>query len=289
MRMKKGILFLSMFAWLWAGMGCSSDEEVPEISKEPARPTMNVQDSLVMVAYYHSMKCAEWKEPYHWDITDYTTWGDVTAALDTEKNEYRIVKIRVSDPSYLPAGYALPPELGNLPYLTWLEVTGDERATGGIPKEIFNCPLELLYITGKGFGGEIPKEIGKVADTMKWLYITGTSFNKLPEEIGLLRNLGHQAYLVGNNFSGTPPLSLRDLPDHANLTYNNYTEMDWRFYTEGKGFIPNFDKNCLSGEIPEEVFETKFWDIYKLQIRNQREGYGFSNYPYDEIYNGLNF
>ncbi len=280
--MKKTLLFLSMFAWLWVGMACSGDDDLPEVPKGPARPTMNVQDSLVMVAYYHSMKCAEWKEPYHWDITDYTTWGDVTAALDTEKNEYRIVKIRVGDPKYLPAGYSLPAELGNLPYLTWLEISGDERAKGGIPKEIFNCPLELLYISGKGFSGEIPKEIGNVAETMKWLYITGTSFNKLPEEIGLLQNLGRQAYLVGNEFTGTPPLSLRNLPDFANLSYNKYTEMDWRFYTDGIGHIPNFDFNCLSGEIPEEVFETEYWNLYKIQVRNQRDGYGLSNYPYYE-------
>ena len=287
--MKKGILFLSMFAWLWAGMACSSDEEVPKVPKGPTRPTMNVEDSLVMVAYYHSMKCAEWKEPYHWDITDYTTWGDVTAALDTAKNEYRIVKIRVSDPSYLPAGYSLPPELGNLPYLTWLEISGDERATGGIPKEIFNCPLELLYITGRGFGGEIPKEIGKVADTMKWLYIIGTSFYKLPEEIGLLCNLENPAWLYNNKFKGTPPLSVRDLPQGAQLEDNYFTEMEWRFFTDDIGWVPPLKRNCFSGEIPEEVFATKKWEIYKVNISPQREGYGFSNYPYDEIYNGLNF
>ncbi|MBE6283891.1 MAG: hypothetical protein E7098_06070 [Mediterranea massiliensis] len=279
--MKKTLLFLSMFAWLWVGMACSGDDDLPEVPKGPARPTMNVQDSLVMVAYYHSMKCAEWKEPYHWDITDYTTWGDVTAALDTEKNEYRIVKIRVGDPKYLPAGYSLPTELGNLPYLTWLEISGDERAKGGIPKEIFNCPLELLYISGKGFGGEIPKEIGNVAATMKWLYITGTSCNTIPEEIALLQNLGSRAHLGGNEFSGTPPLFLRDLPHGVNLWYNYYTEMDWRFFTEEKGIVPELDYNWLSGEIPEEVFATENWKIYGMRIRNQRDGYWFSNWPDD--------
>lgn len=277
--MKKLLLFLNVFTWLWVGMACSGDDELQEPPKGPVRPTMNVEDSLVMVAYYHSMKCAEWKEPFHWDITDYTTWGDVTAALDTEKNEYRITKIRVSRPDLLPAGYSLPSELGNLPYLTWLEIMGDERAVGGIPKEIFNCPLELLFICGKGFNGEIPKEIGKVADTMKWLYIANTSFTKLPEEIGLLKNLGHQAYLCGNKFTGTPPLSLRDLTECANLCDNCFTEMDWRFYTEGKGTVPALYSNYLSGEIPEEVFDTEYWKIYKLQLLNQRGG-GFSNYPY---------
>ena len=278
--MKKTLLFLSMFAWLWVGMACSGDDDLPEVPKGPARPTMNVQDSLVMVAYYHSMKCAEWKEPYHWDITDYTTWGDVTAALDTEKNEYRIVKIRVGDPKYLPAGYSLPAELGNLPYLTWLEISGDERAKGGIPKEIFNCPLELLYITGKGFSGEIPKEIGNVAETMKWLYIIDTSLNKLPEEVGLLSNLGIPAWLYNNKFSGTPPLSVRDLPHGAQLDDNYFTEMDWRFFTEEKGIVPSLNFNCLSGDIPEEVFATNNWETYRLNIPYQRDGYGFSNYPF---------
>ncbi len=277
--MKKTLLFLSMFAWLWVGMACSGDDDLPEVPKGPARPTMNVQDSLVMVAYYHSMKCAEWKEPYHWDITDYTTWGDVTAALDTEKNEYRIVKIRVSRPDLLPAGYSLPAELGNLPYLTWLEISGDERAKGGIPKEIFNCPLELLYITGKGFSGEIPKEIGNVAETMKWLYIIDTSFNKLPDEIGLLLNLGMPALLYANKFKGMPPLSLRNLPHGAECRSNEFTEMDWRFFTEEKGIVPVLQKNCLTGEIPEEVFDTEQWQTYGLRIHYQKEGYGFSNWP----------
>ena len=36
--MKKGILFLSMFAWLWVGMACSSDEEVLTPIEEPSEP-----------------------------------------------------------------------------------------------------------------------------------------------------------------------------------------------------------------------------------------------------------
>ena len=52
MRMKKGILFLSMFAWLWTGMGCSSDEEVLTPIEEPSEPVkylnMNEKDSLAL-------------------------------------------------------------------------------------------------------------------------------------------------------------------------------------------------------------------------------------------------
>lgn len=129
---------------------CSDDKE--PIVPGPARPSMNPQDSLAIVAYYHSMKCAEWKEGFHWDLKDYTTWGGVTAMLDASNNEYRITGIEVPQAkTYLPDGYSLPAELGNLPYLRSLIVWGDGRAVGGIPPEVFNCPLEVFYITGQEF------------------------------------------------------------------------------------------------------------------------------------------
>ena len=63
---------------------CSNDApDTPPA--EPPRPTMNVQDSLAIVAFYHAMKCGEWKAPFHWDLTDYETWGGITAVRDAEK------------------------------------------------------------------------------------------------------------------------------------------------------------------------------------------------------------
>lgn len=144
----KNVFYL--FSLLWLCVACSDKGEA--LPAGPARPTMNVQDSLAIVAYYHSMKCAEWKGDFHWDLTDYETWGGVTAMLDTVKNEYRITGIEVPmAETYLPAGYCLPAELGKLSELRSLIVWGDGRAEGGIPSELFNCPLEMMYIKGKGF------------------------------------------------------------------------------------------------------------------------------------------
>lgn len=123
----KNVFYL--FSLLWLCVACSDKGEA--LPAGPARPTMNVQDSLAIVAYYHSMKCAEWKGDFHWDLTDYETWGGVTAMLDTVKNEYRITGIEVPmAETYLPAGYCLPAELGKLSELRSLIVWGDGRAEG---------------------------------------------------------------------------------------------------------------------------------------------------------------
>lgn len=134
-------------------------EELP-VNNEPARSRMNVQDSLAIVAFYHSMKCAEWKEPFQWDLTDYTTWGGITAVLDFETNEYRVTEIEVPNAKkYLPDNYSLPSELGSLTKLHSLIVWGDERATGSIPVGLYDCPLDTLYVQGKGFSFELPERV----------------------------------------------------------------------------------------------------------------------------------
>ena len=259
--------------------GCEKDTEWPS---GPARPRMNVQDSLVMVAFYHSMKCAEWKPGFHWDLKDYTTWGGVEAALDEINNEYRIIKITVPNAStYLPDGYQLPKELGNLKYLNTLIVYGDERAKGGIPPELFNCPLETLIIQGgnsfsgpKGFTGSIPKEIGKVANTLKHLHIIATNIGgEIPEEVGMLKALTSSPFLHANHFTGKVPLCFRYLSYNSNLSRNYFTEMDWRYFTEDVGYVPVLEQNCLSGEVPLDVLNSDRWKRYGHNLQNQRNGY----------------
>lgn len=275
----KNILYL--FSLLLLCIACSdSDGEMPV---GPARPTMNVRDSLAMVAFYHSMKCAEWKGGFHWDLKDYETWGGVTAVLDKEKNEYHITEIEVPmAETYLPDGYRLPAELGKLSELRSLIVWGDGRAVGGIPPELFNCPLEVLYIVGKangetrkGFVGIIPKEIGKVTGTLKHLTIANTNIGgEIPEEIGALQQLETSIYLYGNEFNGKVPLYFRYLSVGICLWDNKFTEMDWRYFTEDIGYVPELKDNCLTGTVPEEVLSTERWKYWKHNLEPQRRGSG---------------
>lgn len=267
---------------------CSDDSD--DRPAGPSRPTMNKQDSLAIVAYYHSMKCAEWTGGFHWDLKDYTTWAGVYCLLDEAKNEYRVKGIETPRAaSHIPAGYSLPPELGNLTELEILKVWGDERAVGGIPPEIFNCPLQRLSILGNahgGFGGTIPKEIGKVANTLEYLQISGTSIGgEIPEEVGTLSKLESRANFIGNNFTGKVPLFLRNLPHGATLFRNGFTEMDWRYFTEDVGIIPDVMYNHLHGEIPDEVLQTERWKTYWEFLYNQADGYGYDKKYFSDLIN----
>lgn len=262
-------------------VSCSDDSD--DRPAGASRPTMNKQDSLAMVAFYHSMKCAEWTGGFRWNLNDISTWGGVTFTLDEVKNEWRVSKIETPYASlYIPASYSLPPELGNLTKLEELRVWGDSKAVGGIPPEIFNCPLKVLIIGDcnsphGGFNGTLPKEIGKVAGTLENLMIVNTSIGgDIPEEVGTLSKLKYAATLRGNNFTGKVPIFLRDLPHGATVRNNYFTEMDWRYYTEDIGEIPDVTRNHLHGDIPSDVLQTERWKIYNQRVKNQADGYGYN-------------
>lgn len=300
--MKKTILFLSMFAWLWMGMACSNDDDPlpPPVEEEPVEVkyfNMHEGDSLNLTVSLRTLLLdsveldkfidSEWEYTID-DIKyrQYSYQGVIFNTLwDTKENIYRLWRIAVEEPELLPAGYSLSPTLGDFEQLSHLRIQGDERASGGIPKELFNCPLKSLYIRGKGFTGAVPKEIANVANTLFELEITGTSLSILPEEIGELQ-LVMVPNLSYNEFQGTPPLSLRNFPYSAWCYDNCFDEIDWRMFTELPEWgtdpvirsIPLLHNNCFTGTIPEEVLASDRWDYFRDCLGHQKEGYGFSNW-----------
>ncbi|MBE6283890.1 MAG: hypothetical protein E7098_06065 [Mediterranea massiliensis] len=296
--MKKTLLFLSMFAWLWVGMACSGDDDLPPIEeKQPIKSFfMNEGDSLALAVSLRPFGIkdldkfidSEWEyviddikyhQYYYQGVVFNTLW-------DTKENIYRLWRIAVEEPELLPDGYFLSPALKDLKRLSHLEIRGDERATGVIPKEIFDCPLVRLHISGKGFTGAIPKEIAKVANTLVAIEIVSTSLNYLPEEIGELRKV-NVPYLCYNEFRGTPPMSLRNFSSSAQCQDNYFDEIDWNMFLEfdadksvvtGIYSVPLLDGNCLTGEIPQEVLDSEYWTYFAQCLGRQRDGYGFSNW-----------
>lgn len=267
-----------LFTLLFILLLAACEKEYPRLPYE--EPRLNEQDRQAIEAYYHAMKCAEWAPPYHWDLNDMDTWGTISVALDKEANELRVVAIIVPNVRMVPDGYSIPPELGKLSCLQLFALRGDERAKGEIPKELFDCPLRKIEITGKGFTGTIPHEISKVKETLNFFKIADTSISgDIPEEITELKNLHCQPVLYDNEFTGKVPLFLRDCFFSVNLRGNKFTEMDWRFFTEDIGRIPIVRDNHLSGEIPEEVLTTERFESGWLELYYQAEGYG-----YDEKY-----
>lgn len=82
--------------------------------------------------------------------------------------------------------------------------------------------------------------------------------------------------LFSNKFTGKVPLYLRDID--INLSDNLFTEIDWDFFREDTGYVPELSDNQLSGLIPEDVLDTERWKRWKLKLGNQKQGYGFNNF-----------
>ena len=112
-----------------------------------------------------------------------------------------------------------------------------------------------LFLAENMLSGEIPAELGDLAN-LQWLWLYANELSgEIPEELGDLANL-QQLYLYGNELSGEIPEELGDL---ANLQYLSL------YQNMLSGEIPaelgnlasvlqlSLSQNALSGEIPEAL------------------------------------
>ena len=60
----------------------------------------------------------------------------------------------------------IPSTIGNLQHLSQL-ILSNNQFTGSIPKEIFSCPLEIIYLDNNRLSGEIPKEFGDLLSSIQ--------------------------------------------------------------------------------------------------------------------------
>ena len=104
--------------------------------------------------------------------------------------------------------------------------------SGEIPSELGGLAnLQRLNLSGNQLSGEIPSELGGLANLL-WLHLYGNQLSgEIPSELGGLANL-QQLSLHGNQLSGEIPSELGGL---ANLQYLS------------------LDRNQLSGGIPPEL------------------------------------
>ena len=148
---------------------------------------------------------------------------------------------------------AIPPELGNLAELTWLELSGN--LTGQIPRELGDLTaLTDLSLVGTNLTGSIPPELGNLAE-LTWLELSGNLTGQIPRELGDLTALTDLS-LVGTNLTGSIPPELGNLArlERLRLFANSLT-----------GPIPpelgklaaltflNLEGNNLTGPIPPEL------------------------------------
>ena len=147
-------------------------------------------ERAALMAIFNALDGPNWESHGYWGTeAPVTRWQKVMC----DENGH-VVSLNLNDPRIKGS---LPPEIGNLPYLTDLNMGGpyvDCHFTGSLPEEIGNLSnLEWLYIARceKLAPGPIPSWIGNLTK-LKLIQIYGHNFTgQLPESIGNLTNLEH--------------------------------------------------------------------------------------------------
>ncbi len=131
------------------------------------------------------------------------------------QNNNRVTELRLS--KYRLNG-AIPPELGNLANLEWLDLS-DNQLTGAIPPELGNLAnIEILWLGGNQLTGEIPPELGALANLSNLNLAYNQLTGAIPPELGRVAlafggSVLGDLNLAGNQLTGEIP------PELGNLIY----------------------------------------------------------------------
>ena len=160
-------------------------------------------DRATLVALYEATDGPNWVDSENW-LTD-APLGD-WYGVDVD-GQGRVVRLGLRSNQL--AG-PIPPELGNLASLTWLDL-GYNNLSGPIPREIGNLPgLRELFLIDSDLTGPIPSELGNLASlSALWLRDNNLS-GIVPAELGDLVGLTELS-LQNNALSGPIPHSFLQL------------------------------------------------------------------------------
>ncbi len=210
-------------------------------------PSTCLNDSLALVALYHSTNGDEW--------TDHSNWltGPLSSWYGIELDGCRVVRVILGNNNLTGT---LPPEIGDLTAMQMLYLR-DNEIGGTLPPELGLCTSCVeMDLSNSLISGPIPPELGNMSSLEKLVIencgLTGT----LPPEIGNLIHLYHLS-LDMNDLEGEIPSTLYDLIDLQVLHLGS---------NRLNGTIPpdigdlanlrylNLSNNLLQGTLPEELF-----------------------------------
>ena len=202
-------------------------------------------DREALAAFYNATGGPNWRDNTNW-LSD--------APLDEWQHVSTDSTGRVTGLflNYNQLSGEIPPQLGNLSSLEWLEIDGN-HLSGKIPAELSNLAnLEKLGLDGNQLSGEIPPRLGNLAN-LEYLYLSDNKLSgEIPAALGRLSNLEH-LYLGANLLNGEMPSELGNL---ANLEWlglsGNQLTGDIAPELGNLAFLEGLilGGNQLSGEIP---------------------------------------
>ena len=174
-------------------------------------------------------------------------WGACYSIENTDS-------LHLEDTETISLDGSIPPEIGNLTNLTYLELEGE--LTGVIPPEIGNLTnLAYLDLGYNDLEGSIPPEIGNLTN-LTHLYLEENSFtDSIPSEIGNLISLT-ELMLYTNQLTGSIPSEIGNLTNLVilGLVENQLTgEIPESFESLSQLTMFGLSENYLSGNIPEFI------------------------------------
>ncbi len=170
-------------------------------------------DSLTLVTLYNETDGVNWNSFYQWNFNEpMSEWRGVTLNDEGCVFDLSLPAVGLKN--------ELPKEIGNLSYLSKLNLWGNQLS-GEIPASIGNLEqLEILYLPNNQFTGNIPPEICEL-ENLSQLYL---HYNQLSGDISnRFKNLKSLQLLElhNNQLTGSIPAALADLPELRNLELQN--------------------------------------------------------------------
>ncbi|KAK9289873.1 hypothetical protein L1049_008034 [Liquidambar formosana] len=145
-------------------------------------------------------------------------------------------------------------DIGELTELRSLDLSFNRDLTGSLSPRLGDLQkLNILILAGCGFSGNIPDELGNLAD-LTFLALNSNNFTgRIPPSLGKLTKL-YWLDLADNQLTGSLPVSTSNTPGLDLLL-------------KAKHF--HFNKNQLSGPIPDKLFSSDMVLIHVLFDGNQ--------------------
>jgi Leucine-rich repeat (LRR) protein len=125
-------------------------------------------------------------------------------------------------PPFKPLNGSIPPQLGSLTNLTYIDLPGNDL-TGPIPPELGNLTeLQYLNLYDNDLVGPIPREVAKLTNLQKLDLSYNNLVGPIPPELGNLTELQY-LNLYNNNLTGPIPREVAKLTNlqKLDLSYNN--------------------------------------------------------------------